>query len=178
MRRKTWRVVLVAGLATTIGLTVALWPVQMLTLRDAISQELVYSVPVRSGQLFRLRFLHSYEKGWVMETYKIHPKGYFYLTEHAFQVFNYDDREATYPGDFSMDGGYARVKNIDRYQEVAFPSLYIRVANIVPQMLEVGSQTVSLPDLIPGGTLLFLRVENLRNYQVWFYRSRIFANHR
>ncbi|KKM10080.1 hypothetical protein SY88_15675 [Clostridiales bacterium PH28_bin88] len=160
MRLKTW--LAITGLTSVLLGLFFLWPIETLTLRQVTSNEALYRMPVRAGTMVRLRFLHSYEKGWVEEVYRVRSQGDFQLVEHAFQVFNYDAREATYRGDFSMDDdGFARVRNIARYQEVVFPSLYIRVANMVPQMLELEEkkQVVSLPGLAPGGTLLQMRLE-------------------
>lgn len=162
--------VLLSILITIAFVLFALVPVQVLILRDAIDQTPVFMIPIDAGQIFTLKFLHSYEKGWVSETFRVHPQGYFYLTEHEFQVFNYDDREDTYRGDISSEGGYIKVAHIERYQEVKFTSLPIRTANIVPQMIEVEGKVVSLPDLVAGGTLLMLEVQRVKRYQDWAYR--------
>ena len=134
---------------------------QVLTLRGPNgSKQLLYYQVVEPGDKVQLKFLHSYEKGWVEENYRVDGENFIYPVSHRFQVFNYDVREATYPGDFRMgDDGYASVTNIDKYVKVPINEWTIRVAYTVPQMIIVNGAEVSLRDLLPSGDSLMLSIE-------------------
>ncbi|MEW6661770.1 MAG: hypothetical protein ACOY9Y_14060 [Bacillota bacterium] len=155
------------GLALKLGLFTALvmisvyflWPIPAIVLAERETGDVVYRQGTQAGRCFELRFLHSYEKGWVEETYQVRDQRSFVLTTHRFQVFCYDARDQTYPGDFSLDqDGFARVTNIAKSREVVFSHLLIRVANTVPQFLEAEGASVALGELVPGGSLLILRI--------------------
>jgi len=155
--------VLVSAIGLVLLMAYLLWPVPSLTLSEGWSGKIVYLQAIQPGQKFGLRFLHSYERGWVEETYKVKDGSSFVLTAHAFQIFNYDSRELTYPGEFHMDDdGFARVTGIEKYREVRFELLPVRVANTVPQFLITGDRVLSLPDMVPKGSLLVVQVKAVR----------------
>ncbi len=140
---------------------------QVVTLRGPNrSAGLLYSKVVHPGDMIKFRFIHSYEKGWVEENYRVDKEDFIYPVSHRFQVFNYDDRENTYPGDFYMaDDGYAYVTNIDKYGIFPVDDWNIRVAYTVPQMLYVKGEKISLPDLVPSGTRVTFDIERWQRYQ-------------
>lgn len=158
------RAVIVAVIYTLVAtlLTIILFhQVQVLTLRRSdISGELQYFALVKPGDKITLQFLHSYERGWVEEIYRVDAGNFIYPVEHRFQVFSYDARENTYPGDFHMgDDGFAYVSNIDKYLISPIRAWRILVAYEVPQILIVKDRPISLPDLMPSGSSVTLRVE-------------------
>jgi len=143
--------------------------VQVFTIRGPNEESLQYFNMVKPGDVVILRFIHSYEKGWVEETYRVDENNYIYPVAHRFQVFNYDMREATYPGDFKIaDDGYAYVTNIDKYIKVPIRNWSIRVAYTVPQMLFVRGDKISLKDLLPPGTRVTLNIERWPRYRLMY----------
>lgn len=159
---KGWAKITLIPLMFLIFMGLMFWQVQVLTLRTAEERggELRYFKAVQPGDQINLRFLHSYERGWVEETYRVDKKDFIYPVEHRYQVFNYDARENTYPGDFRLgDDGYAYVNNIDKYELVPIHKWRILVAYEVPQILSWEGEEISLPDFMPSGSIVALQVE-------------------
>jgi hypothetical protein len=159
--RKEFRLLAKLGLITAlIGIIgYYLWPIPAIVLVERESGKVVYRQDTRVGREFTLRFLHSYDQGWVEETYQVKDHRRFVLSAHRFQAVSYDARDQTYPGDFSLDQeGFVRITNIARYREVIFSNLLVRVASIVPQYLETEGSSIALGELVPGGYLLVLKI--------------------
>ena len=136
-----------------------LWPIPSLVLVQRETGEVVYRQNTPVGQKFVFRFRHSYDQGWVEEIFRVRDQRSFVLSAHRFQVVSYDARDQTYPGDFSIDeDGFARVSNIEKYQEVIFTHLLIRVAYTVPQFIETKGSSIALGELAPRGSLLLLKI--------------------
>jgi len=134
------------------------WPSPVLTLRTGDDRILFYR-EANYGDEFTLRFLHSYDREWVEETYVIR-KGYFNITRHRFRAFGYDSRDRTFPGDYSLQDGYAVVENIEDYYESRMKEFQLRVAYTVPQMLIFEEETLRIDQIEKPGTLLALKLEH------------------
>lgn len=121
---------------------------------------LLWQHAVREGSRVEIRFIHSYEKVPVADVYKVDAEGRLAVTEARFASFNYDARDMTYKGDVSIESGMMVVKNIDRYQSVAFREIPVRVAETVPQHLRVDGVEIRIQDLAVPNTLVRIYVAN------------------
>ena len=135
----------------------ALVPIKILSVRNEEGVT-VFKQRVVNGTEFTYRFLHSYDRDWVEETFVIR-KSHFNMARHRFRAFTYDARELTYPGDFYFEEGYGVVDNIEQHHETRMEKLDIRVARTVDQYLIVKGEQTSFSDLSQPGDLLTLEIK-------------------
>jgi hypothetical protein len=156
---RKYKLILFTGALLVILSVLLLWPLPVLAVRIYDTNHVLFSAGVSYGDEFTLQFLHSYEKGWVEETYII-EKGHFNLTRHRYQVYSYDAREFTFPGKFSLKDGYAIVEDIDSYIKTENRQLLIRSAYTVPQNILVNNKVFNLNEKTAGGVLVVIKIES------------------
>jgi hypothetical protein len=130
-----------------------------LEIREDSSNKLLESIPVKSKEIVRIKFFHSYDKGYVWEDFIIKDKK-FLLNEVAYAVPSYDMRDATYekaPRRLGEDG-VVYIENIDEYYEEEEEQFLIRVPYTVPQWIITENEKVELADLASSGTLLKVKI--------------------
>jgi hypothetical protein len=131
-----------------------------LEIREDSSNKLLESFSVKPEGVVRIKFLHSYDKGYVWEDFIIRDQK-FLLKEVAYAVPSYDMRDATYekaPRRLGEDG-VVYVENIDDYYEEEEEQFLIRVPYTVPQWIITKDQKVELSELASSGTLLKIEIK-------------------
>jgi hypothetical protein len=123
---------------------------------NAETNQLLATYPVEVGDMLRIKFVHSYAKGFVWEDFKIQKDGDFLMTEVAYAVPSYDLRDQTYPKATRTlkDDGIVYIENITDYYSDEEEEFLIRVPYTVPQWLIFNGEKVELSSLASSGTLL------------------------
>ena len=111
---------------------------------------------VTPGDEVTLSYRHSSDGTPVVQIFQVGDDGYLYLLEEQYS-WHGAGLEHGSGYDFSFEGDTVRITGYK--DERRLERLFLRVARTVPQELEVNGEVVQLSDLAPGGTRLFLQVE-------------------
>lgn len=114
--------------------------------------DLLWHVPVRPGDLFRLEYTHSSDGTPVRDLFRVEEDGYIVILEEQYLWYG-SGLESHPQASISFDGCYTRVTVNRRLQQ-----LLLRVGRVSHQVIWSGDSRVALADLAPGGSLLQLRI--------------------
>lgn len=131
----------------------------MLEIREDSSSNLLKRIPVEAEEIVRIKFFHSYDKGYVWEDFIVRDKK-FLLSEVAYAVPSYDMRDVTYekaPRRIGTDG-VIYVEDIEQHYHEITNEFFIRVPYTVPQWIITEESQLELSELASSGTLLKINI--------------------
>ncbi len=113
---------------------------------------LLLETPVRPGDVFRLKYIHSSDGTPVLDFFRVGENGGFVLLEEQYEWYG-AGLESHPQADISFEGERTRVTVNRRLQD-----LLLRVGRVSPQEILCGDTRIFLAELAPGGTLVRLRI--------------------
>ncbi len=123
-----------------------------LTIYQAESNKKAYHGLIAQGEVV-LHYIHSSDGTPVTVIFEVSVEGLNLREEryywHGAGLETGSGRNITFENDEVVVSGYRQVYN----------ELPIRIAQTVPQYLEVSGEKIILPDLVTGGDLLIVRIE-------------------
>ncbi|MFO7801149.1 MAG: DUF1850 domain-containing protein [Desulfovermiculus sp.] len=110
------------------------------------------SFPIRPGQEFTLSYRHSSDHTPVVDRFQVTSRGRIVLLEERFAW--YGAGLAFHPQeDINLSQAWSRTR-LHRPMD----PFYLRVGRVAGHQLHIQDQTISLLDITPGGSCLWIRV--------------------
>jgi len=138
---------LIAGMALLSSSCVAVYSLDIL---DGKTGALLKKIPIRQGEVFRVKFIHSVEKAPIIEAFYISNNGDIILKEVKFKKIGvgYGKYIPTlYPSVY--EDGWHRMKDIN-----VPVVLNYRIGYVADHTLAVRSRNYLFKDFMPAGELL------------------------
>lgn len=114
--------------------------------------DLLWQVPVRPGECFRLQYTHSSDGTPVRDVFRVEEDGHFVILEEHYLWYG-AGLESHPQAIISFDGDYTRVTVNRRHDQ-----LLLRVGRVSNQEILSGDSRISLAELAPGGSLIRIRI--------------------
>jgi len=121
--------------------------------------------PMREGEPFSIRFIHSVHRTPVEEHYRIAGDGHLVLESMIYETYGVGNPSEAGPGErFRMEGGKYVIEGMRR----AYPEIRQRIGQIAANHeLTVHGETFSLADRFVPGSRVLLRVEKKSLWSLW-----------
>ncbi len=114
--------------------------------------DLLWQVPVRPGEFFRLQYTHSSDGTPVRDIFRVEEDGHFVILEEHYLWYG-AGLESHPQAIISFDGDYTRVTVNRRLEQ-----LLLRVGRVSNQQILSGYTRIALTELAPGGSLILIRI--------------------
>ena len=127
-----------------------------LVIRDAKSNELLWSGRIAEGAAFGLRWTHSIHRSWIEEKYRIRD-GQIILSEMSFHDYGIGMENELQPGEqLVMQDGHFRILHMNR----PFPALHLRIGQVrADHTLLFSGTEIPLATIHTPGSAITLQVE-------------------
>lgn len=146
-----------AGIAAAV-VFVAAPIVPSVTVREERSGRLAAVLPARIGETLRLSFVHSVNKGGVLEEFRIDPDGALVLFRSVHQSFGAGMSDGLDPGvtlRLTEDG--VELTGLER----RIGALNLGVGTVAGHRLAIGSRDLALASAVPPGSLVTIAFERV-----------------
>ena len=119
----------------------------LLTVRDFASGEVFLQLPVRYGQAFTIRYVHSVDRSPVFETFRVKKGAGLVLEETHFRMFGAGMGHWEGHGRLVRDGEWTRIEGINR----ELGGFVLRIGSKgVDHTVILGKQEINLSDMAAG----------------------------
>jgi hypothetical protein len=144
----------------------ALWPARLaLTVTDESSGRTVLIKPVRPGETFSIRFIHSVHRTPVEEQFRITAEREMVLERVVYETYGVGNPSGPGPGEvFRMENGKFMIAGINRHMTAIHQRIGQKTAN---HELVTDGQSMPLAAWSEPGSRVLLQVERVPLWRLW-----------